>query len=497
MKRKASILIMCLVLALLAGTVQAAFLIEAHSSGLANANFSTNSGIIYTSDPSNAYGRRATSSIFGGSVNPDTYTYTYTPGMDLDNVPIPAGINLGNGDLASGLDGNGIWPYNVYITWPASTNVNAAGCKLIITNDGTDVELDPVNMNTNGTGTPGGNNAWYRIAENIRLTPGLSYTVTQIANSTAYCSQRSHGVLWEMRTPETFAPVIITELDGFTEVQEGGNNDTYTVALGEEPDPCSTVVTVTVMVSPDPNQLIVNGGFGATPVVLMFDHDNWMDPQTVTVKAIDDDDMEGDQTVWLYHVVDSDWPDDAAYAKAYAPRVGVKILDNEIQDIRITHDDTSTAVSEQGPTSDTYFVRLLFEPAASVTINIETDGQTVVDTGSGAATTGQLLFTTTNWGTEQPVTVTAVDDAVFEGTHLSTINHHSTSADPDSNNLDRNWDVTVEDNDCGLWGFHPMDFTGPAGRPDCVVNLYDYAEFALAWLFCTQPYEPGCENLLE
>ena len=39
-----------------------------------------------------------------------------------------------------------------------------------------------------------------------------------------------------------------------------------------------------------------------------------------------------------------------------------------------------------------------------------------------------------------------------------------------------------------------VDFTGPAGQPDCIVNLYDFAYFALNWANCTRPYEPGCED---
>jgi hypothetical protein len=494
MVRKSSKWIVCLAIVFLAGTAQAVFIIEAHESGLANANYSGNH--YKASIPSLALGRQATNSVFGGTSAPHEYVYSYTPGVDLDNFSPATGTDLGNGDLASGLPGHGIWPYNVYITWPESLTVDASGCKIVTTNDGADVVLDPVNMNTGGTGTPGGNYAWWKIAENIRLTPGLTYTITQTANSTAYCSQRSHGVLWEMRTP-AFAPVTIAEKDGYTEVQEDGKTDTYTVVLNQEPDPCSPVVTVTVIVAVDPNQLKIDGGFGFTPTVLTFDHDNWDDPQTVEIVAIDDDLMEGDQTIWVYHTIQAH-PDDTAFYNGFAQRVGVKILDNELQDIRITHagvDDTSTEVSEEGPTTDTYNVRLLFSPAAPVTINITTDGQTEVDTGSGYAATAQLSFDASDFDVEKPVDVRAVDDGVFEDTHTSTINHHSVSTDPDSNDLDRDFDATVADNDCGLWGFHPMDFTGPAGVPDCVVNLFDYAEFALAWLQCTQPYEPGCVDL--
>jgi hypothetical protein len=41
-----------------------------------------------------------------------------------------------------------------------------------------------------------------------------------------------------------------------------------------------------------------------------------------------------------------------------------------------------------------------------------------------------LIFTISNWSTSQTVTVTAVNDAVAEGTHSGTITHAAASTDP-------------------------------------------------------------------
>jgi hypothetical protein len=183
------------VLLVAASGVQAAFIVEAHSSGKANANFT---GAGSNSTKSTAIGCTASNSLFLTSAGSRDYVYKYTPGVDADNTALTAGTNLGNGDLASGLTGGTKGLYNVYITWPVSTNVNAAGAKLTITNDATNVVVAMVNMNTGGTGTPGGNNAWLKIAENVQLTAGTTYTVTQTALAATYVSMRSHGVMWEM-----------------------------------------------------------------------------------------------------------------------------------------------------------------------------------------------------------------------------------------------------------------------------------------------------------
>lgn len=180
---------------------QAVFIVESHESGLANANFTGTPR--YSSAFSTALGCTATNSAYGATAINNAagaaheYVYSYTPGVDVDNFLPTAGTDLGNGMSASGLTGGGSGLYNVYITWPASLNVDIAGCNITITNDGADVLLANINMNSGGTGDPGGNNAWLPIAENIPLTAGVTYTVTQTANSTSYVSQRSHGVMWE------------------------------------------------------------------------------------------------------------------------------------------------------------------------------------------------------------------------------------------------------------------------------------------------------------
>ena len=207
-------LAVCVAIYSMALPLQAAFMVEAHSSGLANANFSSPNSTPMNSIPSTAIATTATNSIFGGvGEGPDTYIYSYTPGTDADNVTLPAGTDLGNGDLAAGLTGGVSGLYNVYITWPLSSSVSSAGARITITSEVSDIVLDPVDMNSGGTGNPGGSNAWLRIAENIPLTQGNTYTVTQVANEDVYISQRSHGVLWEV-TSLPDSQLLLTDPNG-------------------------------------------------------------------------------------------------------------------------------------------------------------------------------------------------------------------------------------------------------------------------------------------
>jgi len=210
------------VIALIAAGAHAAFIVEAHSSGWANGNFSVNwTGTPSASTKSTAFGLKATNSVFGGAAgNPgelplDKYTYAYTPGTDVDNVTVPAGTDLGNGVLASGMTGGGTGLYNVYITWPSTVNVSAL-CDIVVTNDGADVVVSGVDMDgTGGTEWDGaadsvlsdGMNVWKLLGQ-VHLTAGQTYTVSQVTRYNSYVSMRSHGVLFEA-VPEPTSLVLL------------------------------------------------------------------------------------------------------------------------------------------------------------------------------------------------------------------------------------------------------------------------------------------------
>jgi len=95
--------------------------------------------------------------------------------------------------------------------------------------------------------------------------------------------------------------------------------------------------------------------------------------------------------------------------------------------VTITQSGGSTAVTEGGAT-DTYTVVLTGEPTSDVTITPSPNSQLTVLPAS-------LTFNISNWSTPQTVTVTAVNDAVAEGTHSGTITHAAASTDPGYNGI--------------------------------------------------------------
>ena len=116
--------------------------------------------------------------------------------------------------------------------------------------------------------------------------------------------------------------------------------------------------------------------------------------------------------------------------------------------VAISQSDDTTNIAEGGAT-DSYEIFLTIQPSADVTVALSPDDQITV-------TPTVLIFTPTNWNAPQTVTVTAVDDGVFEGEHAGTVAHSVSSADPRyDGTLVVSVTATISDNDA------PPDTTDP------------------------------------
>ncbi|MFW5827578.1 MAG: InlB B-repeat-containing protein, partial [Alkalispirochaeta sp.] len=188
-------------------------------------------------------------------------------------------------------------------------------------------------------------------------------------------------------------------------VSEGGSDSTYTVVLDTEP-------TADVEIS------ISSGGQVTTDVgALTFTSADWEAPQTVTVTAVDDGDVEGNHSDTVTHSVTSS---DGNYDGISAESVAVSIVDNDAPGVSVS--PISIPVTEGGGPSS-YSVVLTTQPTADVEISV------TVTNGEATATPATLTFTTADWDTAQAVTVAAVDDVTAEGPHNDTITHAAASGD--------------------------------------------------------------------
>ncbi len=112
--------------------------------------------------------------------------------------------------------------------------------------------------------------------------------------------------------------VTVTESGSSTDVEEGGTNDSYTIALNKTP---SDNVTVKASLG---SQLNLGKGPGQ-PVTLTFTPANATIPQTINVSAVDDADVEGNHTDTITHTSASN---DQKYNNAGIASVVVNITDN-------------------------------------------------------------------------------------------------------------------------------------------------------------------------
>ncbi len=108
--------------------------------------------------------------------------------------------------------------------------------------------------------------------------------------------------------------------------------------------------------------------------------------------------------------------------------------------VTVVQSGGTTNVTEGGAT-DSYTMVLNSQPTADVTITISQGSQVTTSPT-------QLVFTTVNWATPQPVTVTAVDDTLVEGAHTGTITHTAAGGNYAGISI-ANVVANVTDNDVG------------------------------------------------
>ena len=211
-------------------------------------------------------------------------------------------------------------------------------------------------------------------------------------------------------------------------VPEGGSN-TYEVVLGHQP---TGDVTVTVTVDDTANNDVTTEEGS-----LVFTTANWNEPQTVTVRAAEDDDALTDSGVTISHTVGG-----ANYEGVIAPGLTVTITENDADGVTIS--PTTLTVTEGDAAGASYTVVLTSQPAGDVTVAISGHSGTDLSI-SGTTLSGddELTFTTANWGTAQTVTVKAAEDGDAVTDADVTLAHAISSTDDSVYNALAGQSVTV------------------------------------------------------
>ncbi|MBP1468573.1 hypothetical protein EYB53_022865 [Candidatus Chloroploca sp. M-50] len=190
------------------------------------------------------------------------------------------------------------------------------------------------------------------------------------------------------------------------------NTGVFSLTLETQP-----LADVTITLTPD-------GQVDVAPSSLVFTVDRWNVPQNVTVTAVDDAIVEPSPHTGVITITSIST--DASYNRTW-PDYTVSITDNDVAGIEVV------APSGQFTSEDGDFVtmtlRLTSQPTDSVSIDVTSSdvSEGVVSAASGLP----LVFDAANWNVPQIVTITGVDDDLFDGLQAYTIEvQPAVSADP-------------------------------------------------------------------
>jgi large repetitive protein len=188
---------------------------------------------------------------------------------------------------------------------------------------------------------------------------------------------------------------IVTPRTGLVTTESGGTA-TFTVRLTSEP-----IANVSLGVhSNDVTE-------GATNVAsLTFTPANYNSPQTVTVRGVNDDVADGNQTYRI--ILDPAMSTDPNYNNRNPGDVTVSNTDNDSAGITVTP-TTGLSTGENGSTAS-FTVVLNSQPTADVTIPLSS-----TNTAEGTVSPASIVFTAANWSAPRTITVRGVDDAVQDG----------------------------------------------------------------------------------
>ena len=216
------------------------------------------------------------------------------------------------------------------------------------------------------------------------LNAGLLLTISACGEQQSsdensdYSSLRSTGV--EKKTTSDSA-LLTTEAGGTATVQ---------VRLNSMP-------LSTVTVTPSSSD---NGEGQVSPGTLSFTNKNWNTYQTLTITGVDDNVTDGTQSYQIDFQLSTE---DTKYSSLSLSSLSVSNEDDEVAGVVVGTISGNT--TESGGTA-TFSVKLNSQPEAGVAISVSSS-----NTDEGTVNPSSLGFSSSNWDTNQTVTVTGVDDS--------------------------------------------------------------------------------------
>ena len=245
-----------------------------------------------------------------------------------------------------------------------------------------------------------------------------SVTIAHAASGGGYGSVSAN---YTAKVTDDDRALTVSALSGT--LTEGSNKTgTYTVKLAAEP-----AASVTVAVASQDE-----GAATVSPSKLTFSTSDYNTAQTVTVSPVDDLDGEN-ESVTIANTADAGYGSVTASATA-------TVTDDDSKNLSIS--PISGTVTEGSNTPVTYTVTLSALPTNNVTVSVSSG-----DTNAATVSPSKLTFSTSNYNTNQTVSVSGVDDS--DGRDESVTISHAASGGG-YNNVSENYTANVADDDRAL-----------------------------------------------
>lgn len=271
----------------------------------------------------------------------------------------------------------------------------------------------------------------YNIPQTLTIMSAVDTTVegvhTDTINITTSASQPAPYASLSTAIPvritdnddQTRALISIYQTGNITKVIEGGATDTYSIVLRRAP-------TADVVLSPSYNAAQI----GLSANALTFTSANWNVPQTVTVTAVEDNDIENVHTTAINYTASMG----GGYLVTDTTSLTVTIGDNEMKGtslVTVTQSSGFTALGETSSPTDTYTIVLGSKPTGNVTITPQAHNPLTGITGTSLVTfsPASITFTPLNWDTPQTVTVSLTNDSTDNNVRFVYVGHRISSSD--------------------------------------------------------------------
>ena len=266
-----------------------------------------------------------------------------------------------------------------------------------------------VTVDDTDTNTPGDQNTLTFTATNwntpqtVTLTAqqddnGFDETVT-ITHSAATTSSSEYTNVsgnFTASVNDNETPAITLSSSTLTVPEE--DDAAYTVQLATEPVGGSVTVTITGAGDGLAADTSTEVGIQTS---LTFTTANWDTERTVTVTAANDDNGENETATFRHAASGAD------YGSVAAADLEATATDDDTASLQVS---TATLTVNENANA-TYAIRLNTQPSANVTVTVSgASGAVTVDTSTTSGDQNTLTFTSTNWATNQTVTVSAGDD---------------------------------------------------------------------------------------